>query len=51
MEDIEEEPVIDIDCSDKKDQLAVVEYIDDLYAYYRKAEVTISQTRRSMSET
>lgn len=39
MEDIEEEPVIDIDSRDKKDQLAVVEYIDDLYAFYRKSEV------------
>ncbi|XP_022940020.1 LOW QUALITY PROTEIN: G2/mitotic-specific cyclin-2-like [Cucurbita moschata] len=40
MEDIEEEPVMDIDSCDKKNQLAVVEYIDDLYACYRRAEVS-----------
>ncbi|XP_038897331.1 G2/mitotic-specific cyclin-2 [Benincasa hispida] len=40
MEDIEEEPEVDIDSRDKNDQLAVVEYIDDLYAYYRKSEVS-----------
>jgi hypothetical protein len=39
MEDIDEEPVIDIDSSDKKNTLAVVEYIDDLYTHYKKAEV------------
>lgn len=44
MEDIEEEAVIDIDSRDTKDPLAVVEYIDELYAYYRKAEVRIFQT-------
>lgn len=49
MEDIEEEAVMDIDISDKKDPLAVVEYIDDLYAYYRKAEVKIIQTRHVLN--
>lgn len=39
MEDLAEEPVVDIDSSDKKNQLSVVEYIDDLYAYYKKVEV------------
>lgn len=39
MEDLTEEPVLDIDSSDKKNQLAVVEYIDDLYTYYKKVEV------------
>lgn len=39
MEDLAEEPVVDIDSSDKTDQLAVVEYIDDLYIYYKKVEV------------
>lgn len=39
MEDVSEEPVVDIDSTDKKDPLAVVEYIDDLYNFYRKAEV------------
>ncbi|XP_075673224.1 G2/mitotic-specific cyclin-2-like isoform X3 [Castanea sativa] len=37
MEDVEE-PVIDIDSSDLKDPLAVVEYIDDITAYYRETE-------------
>lgn len=34
-----DEPVMDIDISDANDPLAVSEYIDDLYAYYRKVEV------------
>ncbi|XP_059459811.1 G2/mitotic-specific cyclin-2-like isoform X2 [Corylus avellana] len=38
MEDIAEEPVLDIDSCDKKNQLAVVEYINDLYTYYKEAE-------------
>ncbi|KAL2529705.1 Cyclin-B2-4 [Forsythia ovata] len=39
MEDINvEEPVVDIDNGDKKNPLAVVEYIDDIYAYYKKTE-------------
>ncbi|KAL2523114.1 Cyclin-B2-4 [Forsythia ovata] len=37
MEDIDgEEPVVDIDSSDKKNPLAFVEYIDDIYAYFKK---------------
>ncbi|KAL5557728.1 hypothetical protein UlMin_033939 [Ulmus minor] len=36
MED--NETVIDIDSGDKKNHLAVVEYIDDLYVYYKKVE-------------
>lgn len=39
MEDIFEEPVMDIDSRDTKNHLAVVEYVRDLYAYYRKMEV------------
>lgn len=39
MEDVAEEPVMDIDSCDKENQLAVVEYIDDLYKFYKKAEV------------
>lgn len=39
MEDIVEEPVIDIDSCDAKNPLAVVDYIEDLHAYYRKMEV------------
>ncbi|PKI67335.1 hypothetical protein CRG98_012284 [Punica granatum] len=41
MEDIEEEeeePIMDIDGRDKKNPLAVVDYVEDLYAYYRKME-------------
>ncbi|KAG6712135.1 hypothetical protein I3843_05G083000 [Carya illinoinensis] len=37
MEDVED-PVIDVDSSDLKDPLAVVEYIDDIIAYCRKTE-------------
>lgn len=39
MEDAEDWSIVDIDSSDKKNSLAVVEYIDDIYAYYKKAEV------------
>lgn len=39
MEDVAEEPVTDIDSCDKGNQLAVAEYIDDLYKFYKKAEV------------
>ncbi|XP_075516746.1 cyclin-B2-3-like [Primulina tabacum] len=39
MEDIdEEETMVDIDSCDKKNPLAVAEYIDDIYAYYKKTE-------------
>ncbi|KAL0543477.1 hypothetical protein IC582_018573 [Cucumis melo] len=40
MEDIaeEEDPLIDIDIVDSDNPLAVVEYVDDLYAHYRKIE-------------
>ncbi|XP_059287356.1 G2/mitotic-specific cyclin-2-like isoform X2 [Lycium ferocissimum] len=38
MEDLEETLVADIDSADKKNTLAVVEYIDDIHAYYKKAE-------------
>ncbi|XP_022132403.1 G2/mitotic-specific cyclin-2-like isoform X2 [Momordica charantia] len=42
MEDIAEDdcdnPVIDIDGVDSKNPLAVVDYVDDLYAHYRKIE-------------
>lgn len=42
MQDISEKPVSDIDSADKKNPLAVVEYIDDLYAYYKRVEVMSS---------
>ncbi|XP_009591707.1 G2/mitotic-specific cyclin-2-like isoform X2 [Nicotiana tomentosiformis] len=38
MEDIFEESVIDIDSNDAKNTLAVVDYVEDLYAYYSKME-------------
>jgi cyclin B len=38
MEDIMEEP-INIDTSDADNPLAVTEYIEDLYSFYRKVEV------------
>ncbi|OAY22518.1 cyclin-B2-4 [Manihot esculenta] len=38
MEDVVEEAFVDIDSCDKKNPLAVVEYIDDLYNFYKKAE-------------
>ena len=40
MEDLDlDEPIVDIDDCDKKNPLAVTEYIDDIYAYYKKTEV------------
>lgn len=40
MEDVTvEEPILDIDVSDSKNSLAAVEYVQDLYAFYRKMEV------------
>ncbi|KAJ0734726.1 hypothetical protein HanPI659440_Chr11g0423551 [Helianthus annuus] len=39
IEDIFEEPVIDIDACDEGNQLAVVEYLEDFYANYTKIEV------------
>ncbi|MCL7027839.1 hypothetical protein MKW94_025937 [Papaver nudicaule] len=38
MEDIVEEVVMDIDSSDKKNPLAVVDYIEDIYAHHRNTE-------------
>ncbi|EOA30631.1 hypothetical protein CARUB_v10013768mg [Capsella rubella] len=39
MEDVTvEEPIFDIDVSDAKNSLAAVEYVQDLYAFYRKME-------------
>ncbi|GER49720.1 cyclin [Striga asiatica] len=42
MEEIDgdDEPVVDIDCVDKKNALAVTEYIDDIHDYYLKTERT-----------
>lgn len=41
MEDIFEDPILDIDGRDSKNPLAVTDYVDDLYTYYRKMEVKI----------
>lgn len=41
MEDIVEEPITDIDGCDGKNPLAVVDYVEDLYAFYRKVEVNL----------
>lgn len=38
MEDIDS-LIMDIDSGDKKNPLAVTEYVDDIYTYYKKAEV------------
>ncbi|PHT94990.1 hypothetical protein T459_02872 [Capsicum annuum] len=38
MEDTEDWSVVDIDSSNKKNNLTVVEYIDNIYAYYKKVE-------------
>ncbi|KAK4489906.1 hypothetical protein RD792_000554 [Penstemon davidsonii] len=39
MEDIDgEDSVLDIDGGDKKNPLAITEYIDDIYAYYKRRE-------------
>ncbi|CAJ1930640.1 unnamed protein product [Sphenostylis stenocarpa] len=40
MEDIIDETVLDIDTCDANNPLAVVDYIEDLYTYYRKTEDT-----------
>lgn len=40
MEDVTvEEPILDIDVSDSKNSLAAVEYVQDLYEFYREMEV------------
>ncbi|EEF52862.1 cyclin-B2-3 isoform X2 [Ricinus communis] len=50
MEDVVEEPFMDIDSYDKKNPLAVVEYIDDLYNFYRKAELSSCAPSNYMSQ-
>ncbi|XP_038721663.1 G2/mitotic-specific cyclin-2-like [Tripterygium wilfordii] len=41
MEDVveEPEPILDIDVRDAKNPLAVVDYVEDLYAFYKKMEL------------
>lgn len=38
MEDVEDQ-LMDIDSHDVKNELAVVEYVDDIYVFFRKSEV------------
>lgn len=38
MEDADEDHVLDIDGCDKNNALAVSEYVDEIYAYYKKVE-------------
>uniref|UniRef100_A0A1D1Y0V4 Cyclin-B2-2 n=1 Tax=Anthurium amnicola TaxID=1678845 RepID=A0A1D1Y0V4_9ARAE len=40
MEDISAEPIPDIDSHDASNPLAVVEYVDDIYRFYRQAEAS-----------
>ena len=40
MEDVDDDPVLNIDSSDGKNPLAVVEYIEDIYAHHRETEVS-----------
>ena len=47
MEDVFEEALIDIDNDDAKNPLAGVEYVGDLYAYYRKMEVSLVSLKGS----
>ncbi|ERM99103.1 hypothetical protein AMTR_s00101p00131830 [Amborella trichopoda] len=47
LKDELEEKVDDIDAADVHDQLAVVDYIEDIYAFYKKAE-SLSQIRDYM---
>jgi hypothetical protein len=39
MEDSEEEVAPDIDSCDAGNSLAVVEYVDEIYSFYRRSEV------------
>lgn len=54
MEDIEEEeeeePILDIDRYDANNSLAAVEYVSDLYEFYRKTEVRFSLVFKIVSE-
>lgn len=38
MEDVDG-PIMDIDIADQDNPLAVTEYVDDIYTYYKKVEV------------
>ena len=47
MEDTEEEEMHDIDSCDFGNSLAVVEYVDEIYSFYRMTEVIIYLEPRS----
>uniref|UniRef100_A0A7N0V5Z7 Cyclin N-terminal domain-containing protein n=2 Tax=Kalanchoe fedtschenkoi TaxID=63787 RepID=A0A7N0V5Z7_KALFE len=49
MSDAAEEGVINIDSPDKKQPLAAVDYVDDMYKYYKKVEITGSVPPNYMS--
>nr|XP_043607836.1 G2/mitotic-specific cyclin-2-like [Erigeron canadensis] len=49
-EDICEESLLDIDDADRDDPLSVVEYIDDIYAHYRKQEISNCVSPRYISQ-
>ena len=36
------EPIMDIDAADVKNELAAVEYIEDMYKFYKLAEVIVN---------
>ncbi|CAI0382118.1 unnamed protein product [Linum tenue] len=44
-----QDSVVDIDACDKNNPLAVTEYINDLYTFYRKSEVTSAVSPRYMA--
>lgn len=46
--EVTEDPILDIDGRDLKNPLAVVEYVDDIYAYYRKIEVSFLRQQLKM---
>ena len=47
MEDTEEEEMHDIDSCDFGNSLAVIEYVDEIYSFYRRTEVIICLEPRS----
>ncbi|KAL6493267.1 Cyclin-B2-4 [Orobanche gracilis] len=49
-EEVGEDPVVDIDSCDTKNPLAVTEYIDDLYAYYKRTESSTNVPPNYMSQ-
>ncbi|KAJ8539597.1 hypothetical protein K7X08_013849 [Anisodus acutangulus] len=50
MQDVKETIIVDIDSADKNNTLAVVEYIDDIHAYYKKIESSGCAPRNYMEQ-